>query len=85
MLAIALIQLFFQVRTPNTFDVKIGFPFTFYYFSIDGNQLQGARLIGFLWDFIITFPFALAINLIIQFIEKKLNMKTPETHQVIDD
>ena len=55
-MTIALVQLFFQVRTPDTFDINIGYPYRFFFFSIDGNGLQGSYAIGFVWNFVIAFP-----------------------------
>lgn len=55
-LSVAFIQMFFQVRTAGTINVNIGFPYRIFFFSIDGNALQGSDPIGFIKNFLITSP-----------------------------
>jgi hypothetical protein len=63
-MAIALFQLFVQIRTEGTIDVNIGYPFRFFFFTIDGDALQGSYPIGFIWNFIIIFPITFLSSLI---------------------
>lgn len=66
MMTIGCLQLFLQItQVVNVSNfIEIGFPFHFFFFSIDGNELQGSKPIDFILDFLIIFPFALVLNYI---------------------
>lgn len=82
-MAIGLVQLFVQIRTEGTIDVTIGYPFRFFFFSIDGNALQGSYPIGFIWDFLIVFPISFFSSLIRDyFFTRSLNESTEENNLV---
>lgn len=56
-MSIGMFQVMYNLRNLEhpMYDVEAGFPIHFFYFSIDGNALQGFRLENFLVDFGIFF------------------------------
>jgi hypothetical protein len=70
LLAIGQIQLYFRTAVDSTLDVYVGFPYPYYFFSRDGNYLQGGKINNFIIDFILTFIFVTCVYNILKFIKK---------------
>jgi hypothetical protein len=52
LMLIGQIQLFFQIRRDEPLNfIELGYPFQYFYFSIDGNLLQGSNPKNFILDF----------------------------------
>ena len=66
LMLIGQIQLFFQIREDKPQNIiELGYPFQYFYFSIDGNLIQGSNPKNFILDFgLITMATALLMFLI---------------------
>jgi len=83
-MAIALVQLFVQIRTEGTIDVNIGYPLRFFFFTIDGNALQGSYPIGFIWNFAIIFPITFLGSLIRDYFYARSLARFTEKNELVD-
>lgn len=62
LMIISQIQLYFQIVQDSPVFIKIGYPFQYFYFSIDGNLLHGSNPKNFIFDLLLI---ALVIMLIL--------------------
>ena len=54
MLALGQVQLYFQIKDSQQY-INLGFPFPYFWFSHDDDQLSGGRMNHLIIDFILTF------------------------------
>ncbi len=54
MLAIGQVQLYFLTSVDSYEDIKVGYPYSYYSFSRDGNNFHGVNGINLIYDYCLT-------------------------------
>ena len=73
--SVSLVQTYFQICTIDTIDVYIGFPYHFFFFSLNGHGLHGFNIYHFLCDFFILLPISFISIMLIDFVSKRLSYR----------
>ncbi len=78
MLAIAPVQLYFQMRDDQQY-INIGFPYPYFWFSHDNDQLSGAKINGAFIDFSLAFAAVFIFSVVFRTIKKQLSKSRKAT------
>lgn len=70
-LAFGQAQLYFLTSSDSPISIDIGYPYTYYYFSRDGNGLHGSNILNFLKDFGLMVLLVFGISWICRFVKNK--------------
>ena len=88
LLSFCTIQMYLHVARQIPDDslfIEIGFPFHFFYFSIDGNGLHGSKIFGLFYDIAIFLPPSIAFNYGIQLLNNKLRKKNTFNSEILSE
>lgn len=77
MLAFGQVQLYLQIKDSQQY-INLGFPFPYFWFSHDDDQLSGAKLDGAFIDFCLTLSITLLFYWLFRIVIKQLSKSRKE-------